>query len=178
MTSASLDDARSALIEAQGWLRPASAEALTRALSELYLRTARRAEEKIDRQAIIKLYARELSAYPGDIALDGIRRYRGTFFPALDELRGPIEGDARMADRRLRIGALEGFVSSWGVTPPKPKNPPSEAQRAAVRAWLNEGKEPAPLSDADREALARVDAVHGERAKNVSRDTFPQEKRK
>lgn len=170
MTSPSLEDARSALAEAEGWLRPASMEALARVLGELYLRTARRAEESIDRQAVVMLYARELMAYPRDIALDAIRRYRGKFFPALDELREPIERDARLLERRQRIAALKAFVASWGMVPPKSANPPTETQRAKVRAWLADakGEAPAQLTDAEREALERVDAAHGEKAHGKS----------
>lgn len=170
MTSQSLEDARSALAEAEGWLRPASMEALARVLGELYLRTARRAEESIDRQAVVMLYARELTAYPRDIALDAIRRYRGKFFPALDELREPIERDARLIERRQRIAALKGLVENWRKPSMKKRGPITDDQKRRMTELIDELSDQAnktkPHTDGDLAALDRVDQVFGKSAIN------------
>lgn len=159
------EDAKAATAELRWWLRPAGV-ALVDALHELYTRTARRAEGDEDKIALGALYARELSAFPADRALDAIRNYRGTFFPALDDLRGPLERDEITRDRRQRLAALESFCAH-GPTPPVKRVTPEQA--AAIRAKYGRDKS-SPVanfewSERDIESLRRVDAIHGDRAK-------------
>lgn len=112
------------------------------------------------------LYARELSAFPADRVLEAIRNYRGTFFPALDEIRGPLERDEIIRDRRQRLAALEAFVA--GAIPPPVKRVTAE-QAAAIRAKYGRPKaSPAAAFEWTEEELAkleRVDAAHGDKAK-------------
>ena len=132
------EEARAALREVENWLSAAPVALLAKALSELYLRTARRAEDTEDRQALVKLYARELSRYPGDLAVCEIEKYRGTFFPALDELRGPLEKSDRLLKRRRLASALRAFLA--GETERRKGPPPSDAQHAKVREWIERNK--------------------------------------
>lgn len=163
--SGSLSDARQALVEAQRWLGPAVEETLQRALGELYIRTARRAEEAAERKALLRLYARELSALPGDLVLEAIRAYRGTFFPALDELRGPVERSGRLRERRLKIAAIREFLNAPEEKPVR--RAPTDEQRAKMRALAKElsGDAPPEITPEIAAALAEVDRVHGARAK-------------
>ena len=129
----SLKDAHSALAEVEAWLRPASMETLSKALGEIYIRTARQKEASEDRKTRVLLYARELQKYPADLALAAMRRYRGVYFPALAELETPlIEGRARK-ERALRARALRAFIDRRGEPAPKHISP---AERADVSAAL------------------------------------------
>lgn len=94
-------------------------EALARAVSELYLLCARANERDEDRVAVVTLYAEKLRQWPGDLAIDAIRGWRGKFFPALPELEQHITGDSRLRERRLRMQALKAFVKNGGETPYK-----------------------------------------------------------
>ena len=110
--ASSRQDVQSALAEAERWMEPATREALVRALMELYMVTARRAEDVQDRNGLIALYARELRSYPGDVALAAIAGYRGKFFPALSELQDAIARDTRLVGRRNVIRAFREFLVS------------------------------------------------------------------
>ena len=103
-------DARTALAVVDRWLEPASLEAIVTELGELYLRTARKKEDTADRKAVIALYARELAVLPADLVIEGIRAYRGDWFPPLDAIRVPIERDLRLRDRRAKARALRRFL--------------------------------------------------------------------
>lgn len=129
-TARSREDALSALDEATRWLLPASRADLVRTLGELYLHTVRRAEQSEDRKGLIALYTRELMAFPGDLALSAIRDYRGTFFPALEDLRRPIEQSSKLIARRNVVRALREFLES----DEEPDRELSPEERAKVRA--------------------------------------------
>lgn len=91
-------------------MHPAPMEDLVVALGELYIASAKAKETAEDMQGLIALYARNLRDYPGDIALDIVAKWRGKFFPALNELRDKIEDDTRLMKRRIHIKALRAFL--------------------------------------------------------------------
>lgn len=149
VTAPSRSELDAAIVEAEGWLRPATLEKLLTELSKLYMRTARRPEGDHDRKTVLKLYAVELAKFPGDLVLAQIEAYRGTFFPALDELRTPIEKSRILRSRWLKLEALRrGIVG---------ENP--EQQRVISdqeRAYVVEGfkKLSARLSGVPKKASA------------------------
>jgi len=152
-----MSDAQSALREIQNWMRPASMESLVRALSELYLTTARAGEGSEDRKAVVALYARKLRDYPADIALDAVTHCRSKFFPAFEELREAVLTDKRFAVRRQKMRALELFVNGEPVSEHKP---PTEEQIARMRAHFGgdqpkERTEPDPFWTEERQAAFR-----------------------
>lgn len=163
--SRSRSDAEAAFRELQAWMRPLPEARMFGALGELYIRTARRGEGETDKEALFRIYARDLAAYPGDVTLSAITGYRGTFFPALGELQEIIERDSRIRERRLRLEAFRAFLTG---EPEKPKGPPPTAEQIERNAqWAREmsGNKPAPISQEKLDRLAEVDRVHGDAAK-------------
>ena len=63
---------------------------------------------------------RDLSAYPGDIALDAVEGWSGRFFPAWIELKEEILSDKRLVQRNRRIRALQEFINAK----PEPERKP------------------------------------------------------
>lgn len=110
-------------------MRPATLEKLLTELSKLYMRTARRSEGDYDRKTVLKLYALELGKFPGDLALAQIEAYRGTFFPALDELRTPIEKSRAL---RLRVLKLEALRRGIVGESPERRRAVNDQERAYV----------------------------------------------
>ena len=134
-----------------------------KALSELYLLSAR-APEGEDRKAVIALYARRLRDYPGDVALDAVRNYRGNFFPAFDELRKIIEADRRIAERKARGDALREFLRGEEEKPFSGNRPTAEHIKKNWEAFKGpEAQQSYSQETLDR--LAEVDRVHGDKAK-------------
>lgn len=149
-------------------MRAASLEKLMAELSKLYVRTARRAEGDQDRETLVKLYAVELSKLPGDLALAQIAAYRGTFFPALDELRVPIERSDRLKTRKQKLEALRRAVDGDN---PQTERIISDEERAVIAerfrrlsASLRPPQEN-PFPPDVLERLAEIDRMHGDAAK-------------
>ena len=163
ITGKSRQDACDALREIENWRRSADTADLVKALSELYLLSAR-APEGEDRKAVIALYAKRLQDYPGDVALDAVRNYRGNFFPAYDELRKLIEADRRIAERKARGDALREFLRDDEEKPFSGNRPTAEHIKRNWEAFSG----PEAEQQFSRETLGRlaeVDRVHGDRAK-------------
>lgn len=154
-------------------MAPASHEQLARALSELYLATARAQEGGEDRQAVITLYTRELRAYPGDIVLAHLRGWRGTFFPALTDLKTAIETDDTRRDRILRIQAIREHIT--GAKPEKKIVTAEEAEaiRAKFGTFNGRDKPAQPkLTPEQIENIRRVDGAHGAQAIGIRPNSF------
>lgn len=116
-------DAEAALNEYQNLMRPAQAKALREALVALDQKTKRTKENETDLTLQLKIYLSELQKLPGDIALDVINNWRGTFFPAWGEIYDAIVADPRMTLRRRRIRALMDFITGEPEKPRKPVTP-------------------------------------------------------
>ena len=109
-------------------MRPLSRDDAFTLLGALDLKTGKARPTDEDFAARLAIYARDMMAYPADIAGNAIRTWRGTFFPSWHELASAIESDRRLRDRRLRIAALEAFLTS-----PPTKPPMTPAEREAVK---------------------------------------------
>ena len=166
----SKSDAEAAASEIRHWLRPLPTERLVTLLAELYLKTGRRNETDADREALFRVYARDLQTYPGDVVQDAIRGYRGKYFPAFDELRQSVESDRRIFERRQRLRAIVDFLDGRQSRREKPKGPsitPEFIDKMKEKyKFSHDENEPAPLKDWQIEALKRVDDEHGESAIN------------
>lgn len=139
-------------------------EDLVKALSELYLMSARAGETSEDRRAVVALYARKLRDYPDDVALDAVTGYRGKFFPTFEELRTIIGNDRRVSVRLQKQAALKAFLNGEDTT----KGPPPTPEQIERNAqWVSEtrGDKPQPLSQEKLDRLAEVDRVHGKAAR-------------
>lgn len=132
-------------------------EALVRALSELYLMTARAGEASEDRKAVVALYARKLRDFPADIALAAIANYRGKFFPAFEELRELVIADDRLKVRRQKREALRAYLAGEQVSEGV-KNPVTDAQIERMEAYARSLKAPAEMTGADDETIDRLAA--------------------
>jgi hypothetical protein len=86
------------------------ARKLGMALSEMAIKTKRRAEDAEDHHAMIQAYLGSLMAYPGDVALAAIKRCTDNdrWFPAWADLRRECDrlGSKRMAARETLRRAL------------------------------------------------------------------------
>lgn len=136
-------------------------------LGELYLKTIRRGEGDVDREGLFRIYARDLSFFPGDVVADAIRNYRGKYFPALIELQDSIEKDRRISERRLRIEALRAFLNGEQQDCNGP--PPTEAQLERNQRWVKTRKEDTAVIESKVVRLAEVDRLHGEGAKSQNK---------
>ena len=130
-----LTDARSALGEIDHWLKPVGAARLARAFGEIDLVTGHEREAGGDRSKRIEVMARRLSSYPEDLVIAELRRYRGIYFPRLDEIRLPLEQSAayrrRLTLRRAFTEKIRRLV--LGETS-EPRKIISDEERAAVSA--------------------------------------------
>ena len=162
--SSSKDDVETALRESQRWMRPLPESRLIALLGELYLKVPSQFREDIDREAMFRLYARELSAYPGDVVRDAIRGYRGEFFPGLPKLQIAIEADDRIAARRRVVDALESFLRKDVVEDVPPHRRPTQAQIERNERHFR-SQPPKVYSQETLDRLAEVDRVHGDKAK-------------
>ena len=163
----SRDDAEHALIEARRWLKPLPQQALRQELVKLHVKTASAKTGAVDLELTLEVYLDGLQAYPGDVVRDVLRNYPGTFFPAFAELKQAITTDKRIAGRLQRIDALEDFLDGNPKQTPKPRPAPigNEIIMAMRRKYgFAANNEPQALTDEQREALARVDQKHGEKA--------------
>lgn len=111
--------ARKALDEALMWMSPASLKSLVDALNDLYMIALRRPEASDDQVAVVLLTARALETYPGDLALQAVRTYRGNFFPTAEELRLKIEAMPGLRERSAKIKALRYFIEHGPEPQPK-----------------------------------------------------------
>lgn len=128
----SLQNAQDALREAKSWCVGGVRQPITKALSELYLVTARPSEGAVDRTAMLAVLTEKLLAYPTDLVLAAIANYRGKFFPTLEDLRGPIESSFVYQRRLLVRAALQAAVER--LTAGGRPRPEPERDRAAVNA--------------------------------------------
>lgn len=169
----SKEDARSALAEIDGWMKPAPDGKVIEWLSALFLKTVSQGMGDEDYRAKIKLYAAELRRFPADVVRDAIRNYRGDYFPTFNKLQEAIERDRRIHERMIRAKAVRAFLE--GEERPKGP-PPTDAQLERAAQWVrqNRGDEPAPLSQEKLDRLAEVDRIHGEAAKAKLKSTFKQ----
>lgn len=123
-------EAKRALAEAMMWMRPGSLRALVDALNNLYIVSGRRTEEPDNQAVRILATARELEAYPHDLALAAIKTYRGIFFPSAEELRLSIEAMPAFRERSEKIKALRHFVEH-GPEPEAREIPSAERARVS-----------------------------------------------
>ena len=123
------------LREAISWAGGGEEAPITKAISGLYMVTARRSEETDDRIGLIETTSRMLARLPCDLVLKAIDDYRGVFFPKLDEIRLPIE---RSREYRQRLGIVRAFREAVD----RLQGPPRAARRmvtAEDRAIVSAG---------------------------------------
>lgn len=89
-------------------------------IGELFLSTRPPTRDPDERKALFALYTRELSKLPHGRVMARLKAYRGVFFPALDEIRAPIEADIAEEATRARRRAA--------APPPPPPRPPDEVR--------------------------------------------------
>lgn len=91
--------------------RSTPAEVAAKAVTALRLRTKARPEHKNDLDALVTIFADDLSAYPPDVVVDACKVWarENKWFPAWSELLDYLE--PRVRKRRLMLDALSAMAT-------------------------------------------------------------------
>jgi len=119
-----IEIAEQAREEAVLWMHPARKEDLIMRIGEMYVGCKRKAEHELEKDALIRLYVRELSVYPGDVVLDAMSPGEWTWFPSIGELLDKITSDGRFIERTRVLRAIENFLNHVAPEPIGPRPSP------------------------------------------------------
>ena len=133
----SIEDASAGLEESKSWLVRARRAVIVAALSELYLVTARRSEDGDNRKAMLNVMEERLTELPEDLVLAQIKRYRGIYFPALDEIRLPVEQSDRYRRRVFVAAAFHEAKQRIGADPVTPRKRITPEEFNAIRRRID-----------------------------------------